>query len=66
MLHGAVGSGKTSIAAEFAKQSQLSYIKLITPEKYIGVSTQGKINSMVKVFNDAYKSNSALIVIDNI
>jgi vesicle-fusing ATPase len=32
----------------------------------VGIQTQGKINSIVKVFNDAYKCNNSLIIIDNI
>lgn len=66
LLYGQPGTGKTSIAAEFAKKSVFPYVKLITPERFIGVNTQGKINGMAKTFNDAYKSSSALIVIDNI
>ena len=66
LLYGGVGAGKTTIAAEFAKKSHFSYVKLITPERYIGVGSIGKINGMTKIFNDAYKSNSALIVIDGI
>lgn len=66
LLHGEAGTGKTSIAANFAKNSIFSYIKLITPEKFIGVNYLGKINGMTKVFNDAYKSKLSIIVIDNI
>jgi len=41
-------------------------VKIISPERYIGVSSYGRTNSMAKIFNDAYKSKSSLIVIDNI
>lgn len=41
-------------------------MKLISPEKFIGVGYSGKINGINKVFNDAYKSKLSLIVIDNI
>lgn len=66
MLHGESGTGKTSIAADFAKKSAFTYIKIISPERYIGVGTNGKINGINKIFNDAYKSKLSLIVIDNI
>lgn len=66
LLFGEPGSGKTSIAADFAKNSTFTYVKLISPEKFVGVSTNGKVNGINKVFDDAYKSKSSLIVIDNI
>lgn len=39
---------------------------MITPEKFIGIGPLGKINSIDKVFRDAYKSKTSLIIIDNI
>lgn len=66
MLHGEQGSGTTTIASQFANQSKFEFVKLITPEKFVGVGPLGKINSIDKVFRDAYKSKSSLVVIDNI
>lgn len=66
LLYGETGSGKTSIAADFARNSKFTYVKLITPERYIGVNSVGKTNGINKIFDDAYKSKSSLIVIDNI
>ncbi len=66
LLHGAAGTGKSSIAAHFAKNSKFTYVKIISPEKYIGVGTYGRIYSLAKVFTDAYKATESLIVIDNI
>jgi vesicle-fusing ATPase len=66
LMYGKQGSGKTTIASHFAKVSKFNFIKLITPEKYVGIGSMGKINNIYKVFNDAYKSSSSLIVIDNI
>lgn len=66
LLYGAQGSGTTSIAAHFAKQSKFNFVKIISPERYVGIGPLGKINSIDKIFRDAYKSSSSLIVIDNI
>jgi vesicle-fusing ATPase len=66
LLYGPPGSGKTSIASHYAKDSKFTYVKIITPEKYIGVGTYGRIFSFNKVFNDAYKAKESLIIIDNI
>ena len=56
LLFGASGTGKTSIATYFAKNSKFTYVKIISPEKYIGIGTYGRINSIAKIFNDAYKA----------
>lgn len=56
LLFGPQGSGKTSIAAHFARQSNFTYVKIIAPERFLGVGTYGRINSITKIFNDAYKA----------
>ena len=42
------------------------YVKLISPENYVGYTENGKINAIVKIFEDAYKSPLSCIVLDNI
>ena len=66
LLYGSQGTGKTSIASHFAKDSKFTYVKIISPERYIGVGTYGRIYSFNKIFNDAYKARESLIIIDNI
>lgn len=66
LLYGSQGTGKTSMTSHFAKQSKFTYVKIITPEKYIGVGTYGRIFSINKIFTDAYKAKESLIIIDNI
>jgi len=39
---------------------------LISPENFVGVSELGKIHAIVKIFEDAYKSNLSLIILDDI
>ena len=56
LLYGPQGSGKTSIASHFAKQSKFTFVKIISPDKYIGVGTYGRIYSFNKIFTDAYKA----------
>ena len=56
LLYGPQGTGKTSIASHFAKESKFTYVKIISPEKYIGVGTYGRIYSFNKIFTDAYKT----------
>ncbi len=66
LLYGPQGTGKTSIASFFAKNSKFTYVKIISPEKYIGVGSYGRIFSFNKIFTDGYKAKESLIIIDNI
>jgi vesicle-fusing ATPase len=66
LLHGPVGSGKTALAATMAMSSEFPFIKLISPENMVGQSEASKMSSIVKVFNDAYKSPFSVVVIDAI
>ena len=66
LLEGANGCGKTALAAHLALDSGFSFVKMITPENYVGYSPQGKIQAIVKIFEDAYKSPLSLIVLDDI
>jgi len=66
LLHGPTGSGKTALAAQVAMESEFPYIKLISPESLVGLSEPAKVQSIIKTFNDAYKSPSSIIVVDNI
>lgn len=42
------------------------YIKLVTAENYVGYTENGKINAIVKIFEDAYTSPLSCVVLDNI
>eukprot|EP00123_Amoebidium_parasiticum_P012524 comp21416_c0_seq1/m.29514 comp21416_c0_seq1/g.29514 ORF comp21416_c0_seq1/g.29514 comp21416_c0_seq1/m.29514 type:complete len:782 (-) comp21416_c0_seq1:235-2580(-) len=66
LLEGAPGSGKTALAATIAMNSDFPFVKLITPESYVGMSESAKCNALTKVFDDAYKSPSSIIVLDNL
>lgn len=66
LLEGSNGCGKTALAARLALDSGFSFVKMITPENFVGYNTQGKIQAIVKVFEDAYKSPLSLIVLDDI
>lgn len=66
LLEGKNGSGKTALAAKFALESSFPFVKLITPENFVGYSELGKISQIVKIFEDAYKSPLSLIVLDDI
>ncbi|KAJ5648489.1 hypothetical protein N7490_004861 [Penicillium lividum] len=66
LLHGPPGSGKTALAARIAIDSGFPFIKLISPEDMVGFSEPAKIQHISRIFDSAYKSNTSIVVIDNI
>ena len=66
LLEGMNGCGKTALAAKLALESKFPFVKLISPENFVGYSEQGKISQIVKIFEDAYKSPLSLIILDDI
>ena len=50
------GSGKTAIAAHTAISSDLTYIKIISPGDFVGLTENAKIHNLVSTFNMAYRS----------
>jgi vesicle-fusing ATPase len=66
LLHGDTGSGKTTISKYIAKLINYPYVKVIHPSLFVGNSEIAKINSIKKIFMDAYQSNNSVIIIDDI
>lgn len=66
LLHGPTASGKTALAARIAIDSGFPFIKLISPEDMVGFSEMAKVQHISKVFDDAYKSRTSVVVVDNI
>lgn len=66
LLHGPTASGKTALAARIAIDSGFPFIKLISPEDMGGFSETAKVQRIIKVFDDAYKSRTSVVVIDNL
>ncbi|KAI3988361.1 hypothetical protein MKX01_012150, partial [Papaver californicum] len=66
LLEGPSGSGKTAMAATVGIGSDFAYVKIISAETMIGLSESSKCAQIVKVFEDAYKSQLGIIVLDDI
>ncbi|KAJ5717508.1 hypothetical protein N7488_003154 [Penicillium malachiteum] len=66
LLHGPTASGKTALAARIAIDSGFPFIKLISPEDMVGFSEPAKIQHISRIFDSAYKSNTSIVVVDNI
>lgn len=64
LFHGPDGSGKTSLAAHIAKQSDYPFIKIISPEALVGYRDEiAKTNHIHKIFTDAVKSPLSILIV---
>lgn len=66
ILEGENGSGKTALAAKIAIDSGFPFVKMISPEQFVGFTDFAKVQAIAKIFEDAYKSPLSLIVLDDI
>ena len=66
LLYGKEGTGKTSIACKLAQDSGFPFIKMINAEDLIGKTEFFKVNYIVKCFDDAFKSQRSLIILDEL
>ena len=66
LLRGRHGSGKTALAAYMAKLSDITFIKVLSPENMVGFNESAKCLAIKKVFEDAYRSLVSCVVIDDI
>lgn len=66
LLYGSKGSGTSSLACRLAKDSNIPYVKLISSEDLISYGDFGKMKFVQNIFNNAYRSKSAIIILDDI
>jgi vesicle-fusing ATPase len=66
LVEGAAGSGKTAIMANVALEAGFPYVKLISPDQLIQHREGGKVAKISQVFEDAYKTELAMILIDDV
>ena len=61
-----LGSGKTAMAATIGIDSDFPYAKIVSAESMIGLSESSKCAKIAKVFEDAYRSQLSIIILDDI
>ncbi|XP_014665665.1 PREDICTED: vesicle-fusing ATPase 2-like [Priapulus caudatus] len=66
LLAGPPNSGKTALAARIAMSSDFPFLKFCSPEDMIGFMDTAKCQMIKKVFDDAYRSQLSVIVVDNV
>lgn len=66
LFYGDPGVGKTTLAVKAAILSMFPFIKMISPINIIGLSEYDKVNYIKAKFQDAYKSEESIIILDDI
>lgn len=66
LFYGENGCGKTTLAVRIALLSSFPFIKVISPRNMVGMSENEKVNYIKDRFMDAYKSEEAIIILDDI
>jgi vesicle-fusing ATPase len=65
LLLGGPGVGKTALAASVALGSGFPMVRLVSPNDMVGFTETAKVSALQKAFEDAYKSPSAMLVLDD-
>jgi len=66
LLCGPRGTGKTAIAANLALESNFPFVKMISPNKFVGMTELQKANAIGTIFESAYKTPLSIIILDNL
>ena len=66
LLCGEPGSGKTALAAKIAYESGFPLVRVISPDRFIGMSETTKSGAIADAFDEAYKSQKSLILLEDI
>jgi len=66
LICGEPGSGKTALAAKVAYESGFPLVRILSPDKLIGMSEQAKSSAIADVFDEAYKSDKSLVLLEDI
>jgi vesicle-fusing ATPase len=66
LIEGAPGTGKTALAAWLAVESGFPFVRIVSPESFVGYSEAAKCAALARVFDDAHKSPLSVVVLDNL
>ena len=66
LFTGPDASGKSALACSTAMSAGFPFIRIVSPDSYVGMSEVSKINAIAKVFEDAYKSSLSCVILDDL
>jgi vesicle-fusing ATPase len=65
LMKGGIGSGKSALATYLALQTKFPFIRVLSMDDLVGASDYTICMKIAKVFDDAYKSDFSVIIIDD-
>jgi len=66
LLQGDLACGKSALACYLAKEADFPFVRMIRAEDFVGASDAAVCQRVAKIFDDAYKSNLSVVIIDDI
>lgn len=66
LFEGPPGCGKTALAAHVAKGSEFPFLRVCSPERFVGYHESAKCQAIKMIFDDAYKSPLSVVILDDI
>ena len=66
LICGIDGSGKSALACDTARKYGFPFVRIISSDNFVGMSENSKVSAVVKVFEDAYKTKSSCIILDDL
>jgi vesicle-fusing ATPase len=66
LIDGTPGSGKSAVSAYLAELADFPYVKVVSAEDMVGYGEMQRVNILRKAFEDAYKSPSSCIILDDL
>merc|ERR1719330_897628 len=66
LLEGPIGCGKTGLACKLALEANFPFVKLVSAEDMVAYGDQTKAQKIHQTFEDAYKSERSIIILDDI
>ena len=66
LLVGSDGAGKSALACDTARRFGFPFVRIVTSDNFVGMSENGKVGAIVKIFEDAYKTRMSCIILDDL
>jgi len=66
LLQGDLACGKSALACYLAKQADFPFVRMIRADDYVGASDASVCQRIAKMFDDAYKSDLSVVIVDDL
>ncbi|ETO19100.1 N-ethylmaleimide-sensitive fusion protein [Reticulomyxa filosa] len=66
LLQGDLACGKSALACFLAKEANFPFVRVIRADDYVGAADGTVCARIAKIFDDAYKSDASVVIIDDL